>query len=176
MRKFHGVGMKIKNQIAKWVLASLILATFVSFAGEELFAQNGKAVKTMISVSCQGLENCEIEGRILYSQGQPINKIIHGMCSLQWNSTAKTSCYSFAYRLATRLGKAEIQRGYEGNFPWTTVKGYIHVVRRTCERFICLVGEDRCEVQAISYWQELSLNLKTEIEGILRDMLAHNQN
>lgn len=162
----------VPNQIARWVLASLFLTAFVSSAGQEIFAQNRINLKTLISVSCHGQIKCVIEGRHLLLQGQPINKIIQGMCSLQMNNLDKSSCYSFAYRLAPLLGKGEIQRGYERIFSWTTVKGYLHFVRRTCDRYVCLAGENRCEVQAASCWQKLTLNFKREIEGILQDMIS----
>lgn len=167
--------MKIKNQITRLILSSLFLAVLGFSAGQEISARSETPIEKLISQSCQGLENCENEGKILHLQGQPLNKIIQSMCGLQFNVADQSDCYNFAYRLAPRLGKSEILRGYERNFSLPLVKGYLHFVSRTCQRFVCLAGELRCEVRANSCWQKLTTNLETEIEGILQDMAARKQ-
>lgn len=167
--------MKNEKQKIKWMLAALFLATLVFSAGQEISAKSAVQVERIISESCQGLANCENEGRILHLQGQPISRVIRGMCSQQMSDSDRSACYNFAYRLAPRLGKSEILKGYEGNFSLPLVKGYLHFVTNTCERIICLAGENSCEVRAVSCWQELSSNPKAKIADIVQSMSAREQ-
>ena len=139
------------------LIISLFLIIFLGYAQAGI----KYSMEELISKACYDLENCEMEGRILFQQGRPINEIIASMCELHMRTNRRLNCYQDSYNFVVRLKSEVIIAGYEKSFTVSQLKSYYHYVKRNCLEISDIEEYVKC-------WNYFSINLKKELRKILK--------
>lgn len=128
-------------------------------------------VNQLIEQSCQGLENCKIEGMTASSQGKPINEIIYNMCQIQLTKTTRVDCYEDAYSKYLRSAMKDLTKKETPSFSNTMIKSYFHYVQKNCLD-IPASSITEWESSSVRCWAHYSLNMEIELQSILLEMKA----
>ena len=140
---------------------SFLIGAAIGFAGDKAdFNQ-------LVLDSCNDLDNCIVEGKIGYLQEKAVNEIVYKMCKIQLSPFDRIACYYIAYERIPHLPNNDLTRSYEGQYSVQVIKSYYHYVRRTCSNIFCRSDARSCDDSTVKCWQELSVNLRRNVESIL---------
>lgn len=134
------------------------------------FGAKEGTLDSLIVTACEGVENCENEGRLVRRQGRPLNEIINRMCRTQPTGFQRVSCFQISYRQLRKLKPEELQRTYEFDFSGAQLKSYYIFVQNNCLNLPCQYNKRVCENIVLECWSSYSLTLEIQLRLILEDL------